>query len=117
MPFVPVNGLIVDQIYRVDARISREIPFTERVKGYLQFEAFNVTNTPYNTSIRTTQYTVSAQTLTPVASFKSGSASQAFPDGTNARRGQVGLLSIDPLQFIEAFLFNFISNVDNGCQG
>ena len=46
MPFQPVDNLDLDRIYRVDARLSKKLPFTERVTGYLQFEAFNVFNTP-----------------------------------------------------------------------
>jgi outer membrane receptor protein involved in Fe transport len=91
VPFAPLNSLPVGQIYRVDARLAKSLPFGERVRVYLQFEAFNVFNTPYDTSIRTVQYQVQGQKLTPLASFGSGTASQAFPDGTNARRAQASL--------------------------
>src|SRR5438132_1813775 len=46
VPFQPVSNLDLDRIYRVDARLSKKLPFTERVTGYLTFEAFNVFNTP-----------------------------------------------------------------------
>lgn len=91
VPFEPVYGVNVDQIYRVDARVAKLFPITERIKMALQFEAFNVLNTPYDTSIRTPKYQVANGILTPISSFGSGSASQAFPDGTNARRAQVSL--------------------------
>ncbi len=91
VPFEPVNGLDIDQVYRVDGRVTKVFPFSERVNLNLYFEAFNIFNTPYDTAIRTPQYTVSGLALTPIASFHSGTASQAFPDGTNARRAQVGL--------------------------
>jgi hypothetical protein len=91
VPFEPTYGLDVDRIYRVDARLTKGLPFTERVKAYLQFEAFNVFNTPYDTSIRTAQYQVANMIMSPIASFRSGTASQGFPDGTNARRAQVSL--------------------------
>src|SRR5206468_7845323 len=53
VPWVPVSNLNLDQIYRVDARLSKKLPFSERVIGYLTFEAFNVFNTPYDTGRRT----------------------------------------------------------------
>ncbi len=88
VPFLPVNSQPIDDEYHVDARLSRAIPITEHVRASLLFEAFNVFNTQYNTSINTTAYTASGGTLKPVASFGTGSASQAFPDGTDARRMQ-----------------------------
>ncbi len=93
VPFEPINGLNVDQIYRVDARISKAVPLSERVRLYLMFEGFNIFNTPYNTSINTTQYLLNSKagTLSPLSSFGYGNASQAFPDGTNARRAQLAL--------------------------
>ncbi len=48
VPFQPVSNLNVDSIYKVDARLSKKLPFSERVVGYLTFEAFNVFNTPYD---------------------------------------------------------------------
>jgi len=73
------------------------IPFGERVKAELSFEAFNAFNTIRNTSVQTTAYSVSSGgILKPVLSngvslLGTGSASQGFPDGTNARRCQVAL--------------------------
>jgi hypothetical protein len=93
VPFEPLNNLNLDPIMRADARIARKLPFSERFTGFLQFEAFNITNTQYDTTKRSAQYTVNNSTLTlsPIASYGSGSASQGFPDGTNARRAQVSL--------------------------
>ncbi len=88
VPFLPVGNLNVDQIYRVDGRIGRTLPFTERIKGNLMFEAFNMFNTQYNTSINTAMYTAAAGVLKPIANVGNGTASQGFPDGTNARRMQ-----------------------------
>jgi hypothetical protein len=90
VPFVPVNGLQLDPIRRADMRLSKAFAFSERMKAYLYFEAFNITNSQYDTSLRTTQYTVVNQVITPAVGFNTGSASQGFPDGTNARRAQVG---------------------------
>src|SRR5437667_2154999 len=56
VPFQPVSNLDVDAIYKVDARLAKKLPFTERVTGYLQIEAFNLFNTPYDTSRRAAEY-------------------------------------------------------------
>jgi hypothetical protein len=90
-PFLPVGSVDVDRIHRVDARVERQLPFGERVKGKLMFEAFNVFNMMYNTSVTTTAYTAAGGILTPNASLGRGTASQGFPDGTNARRVQVAM--------------------------
>ncbi len=99
VPFWPVNSVNIDRVYRVDARLARTIPINERFKGYLMFEAFNVFNTEYNTSVQTSAYTASGGVLKPVTTVTTagqtvtslgfGSSSQGFPDGTNARRMQV----------------------------
>ena len=91
VPFWRFNPLDIDQIHRVDARLQRELPFTERVKMTLSFEAFNAFNTIYNTNVSQQAYTATAGVLRPVATLGSGTQSQGFPDGTNARRMQVGL--------------------------
>jgi hypothetical protein len=97
VPFLPVGSIDIDQTYNVDARLTRSIPFSERVKANLLFEAFNVFNTIHNTSVQTSAYTVNAGgilkpvTTNGVSHVGDGSASQGFPDGTNARRMQVGL--------------------------
>jgi hypothetical protein len=88
VPFLPVNSLDIDQQYRVDARLSRSLPFTERIKGQLMFEAFNLFNTQYNTTVNTQAYTAISGVLRPTAGLGVGNSSQGFPDGTNARRMQ-----------------------------
>jgi hypothetical protein len=88
VPFWPVNSLNIDQTYRVDARITRNIPITERVKAMLMFEAFNAFNTQYNTNVNSQAYSVTGNVLKPVAGLGVGKESQGFPDGTNARRMQ-----------------------------
>lgn len=91
VPFLPVGYLNVDQTFRVDGRITRSLPFTERVKANLIFEAFNMFNTQYNTAINTLMYQASGGALKPYANVGNGTQSQGFPDGTNARRAQVAL--------------------------
>ncbi len=89
VPFLPVGSLNIDRIFRVDGRLVRNIPLNERVKASLMFEAFNMFNTMYNTSISTSMYSVSGGVMTPYSTVGTGTASQGFPDGTNARRMQV----------------------------
>jgi hypothetical protein len=91
VPFYPLNSLDIDRIYITDARISKILPFRERYRLFLNFEVFNVTNTPSNTSIFTQAFTASNLVLTPTPGLGVGNASGASPDGTNARRAQVGL--------------------------
>jgi hypothetical protein len=91
VPFLPYSSLEIDNIFRVDARLSRELPFSERVRMWLNFEAFNVFNTVYNTFVNTQAYTASGGVLNPVSGLGAGNQSQGFPDGTNARRAQVSL--------------------------
>jgi hypothetical protein len=97
VPFLPVGTLDIDQTYSVDARITHIFPISERVKLNLAFEAFNAFNTIHNTSVQTSAYSVSAGgIIKPVVTngvslLGTGTASQGFPDGTNARRCQVAL--------------------------
>lgn len=91
VPFLPFNTLPIDEIYRMDARLSRELPFTERVRAWINFEAFNVTNSPYDTGVNTEAYSLTGGVLTPTRGVGVGNQSQGFPDGTNARRAQVSL--------------------------
>jgi hypothetical protein len=91
VPFWPVGSLNVDQVYRVDARLTRVLPFNERVKLHLMFEAFNLFNTISNTGVNTQAYAATSGILRPTANLGVGSASQGFPDGTNARRCQVAM--------------------------
>jgi len=91
VPFLPFSNLDIDQITRCDARVSKELPFSERIKAYLQFEAFNVTNTVSNTSRLSEAYSMTNGVISPTATFGQPTASQGFPDGTNARRAQVSV--------------------------
>ena len=91
VPFLPVGSLDVDQIHRVDARLERQLPFSETVKAKLMFEAFNVFNMISNTAVNTQAYTAANGVLTPTPNLGKGNSSQGFPDGTNARRMQVAL--------------------------
>jgi len=91
VPFQPVSNLNVDSIYRVDARLSKKLPFSERVTGYLTFEAFNLFNTPYDTSRRSAEYNLSGSALQLRTDYATPSSDALSPDGTSARRAQVSL--------------------------
>jgi hypothetical protein len=91
VPFWPVNSLDVDTYHRVDARLTRSIPISERVKGSLMFEGFNIFNTITNTGIATEAFSTSGGIIKPTAGLGAGTKSEGFPDGTNARRLQVAL--------------------------
>lgn len=103
VPFESISALDIGPQYRTDARLSKVLPFSERVKLYLQFEAFNLFNHVIvsGSSPRVTQqYTAIKQTsgplngqiaLVPYAPYGSILQTQIAPDGTTARRAQVSL--------------------------
>ena len=103
VPFLPINSLLTGPEYNVDARIARQFAITERVKATVLFEGFNVFNMQYNTAVNTIAYTSRAVlppgllngtqtgTLFPAPGAGVGNAAQSFPDGTNARRLELGL--------------------------
>ena len=91
VPFWPVNSLYTPPAYRADARLSKIVDFTERLRLYLNLEVFNLSNTVVDTSITNQAFIEAKQVLTFTPSaFGVGTASAGFPDGTNARRAQVG---------------------------
>ena len=81
--------------HALDLMLSKTFPVGDRWKAEFRAEAFNVTNTPYNTNIGsgTTHQSFSANNLvlTPTPGFGVGTASAGYPDGTNVRRAQVSL--------------------------
>ena len=89
VPFWPLNSLDIDQMYRVDARLSKTLKFNDRLRLQVNFEAFNLFNMMYNTFVNTEAYSATAGVLKPTAGLGAGSQSQGFPDGTNARRAQI----------------------------
>jgi hypothetical protein len=89
VPFEDVNSLRAGSEHVVDARIAKVLPFTERIKGTLMFEAFNALNNQYATSVNNIAYTATLGVLTPVAGLGVGNAAYGYPYGTNARRAQV----------------------------
>ena len=49
----------MDQITRVDVRLTKVFPIKERYQAMFTFDAFNVANHPYYTSVSTREYTYS----------------------------------------------------------
>ena len=91
VPFLPRNSLDIDSVARMDARISKPFPITERVSLTFNFEGFNVFNNVSDTSKRNGLYRLSGGQLRPLANYGEGTQSSGFPDGTNARRLQLSL--------------------------
>ena len=94
VPFFPVNSVLQPALYKVDARLSKILPFGDgsRYKLYLNFEAFNIANHWTPTSMTSQAYTEAkgVLTLTPTA-YGVGSGDAAPPDGTTARRMQASI--------------------------
>jgi hypothetical protein len=109
VPWLPNNPLRIDPIYRFDTRIQKVFPIREKMNLTMLFEVFNLTNTISNTGVQSQGFsaankgTVAAPNfvVAPCASATAtvcapttpglGTTSGGFPDGTNARRAQVGL--------------------------
>jgi hypothetical protein len=89
VPFWPVNSLRIDDVTRMDARVSKMLPFHDRFMLSLNFEVFNLTNTISNTAVFTQAFTATSGVLKPTPGLGAGNASAGFPDGTNARRAQL----------------------------
>lgn len=101
VPFDAVNNLKTGSEFNVDARLARTFAFTQRIKGTVGFEAFNLLNRQQATVVNAIAYYSVAPrlpglikgpqfgTMTPVPGLDAGVASQAFPEGINARRCQL----------------------------
>jgi hypothetical protein len=91
VPFEAVNTLPIGNQYSVDARVTRELPFTSRLKGILMIEAYNALNHKNYTSVEPIAFTSVSGVLKPVAAAGTPNADYGYPYGTNARRIQVAL--------------------------
>ena len=94
-PFLPLTSVPIAPITRFDFRLTKAVIMHERYRAMFTFDAFNVFNHTYFTSVNTRAYTYSlvsgVPTLTYQTALGTGTATQGFPDGTNARRLQLGL--------------------------
>ena len=93
VPFLPYNSYYLPATYRTDARISKTIPIGERVKASLMLDVFNIANTWSARGYTSSQaYTETKGVLTPTPQSLYVPSSDAIPpDGTEARRMQIGL--------------------------
>jgi hypothetical protein len=91
VPFLPFSNLAIDQVYQVDARITRDLPLFSRVRLRATVEIFNVFNRIADTAVLTEAYSAVNGVLIPTPNLGRGTASGGYPDGTNARRIQFGV--------------------------
>ncbi len=91
VPFLGLGALRLPNTYRTDARLSKILLFSERIRTTLNFEVFNLTNTITYTSISSRGYTANGFNISPAAGVGTPTQSAGFPDGTKARRAQVGI--------------------------
>jgi Carboxypeptidase regulatory-like domain/TonB-dependent Receptor Plug Domain len=100
VPFEPRSSLKLGTTVRSDARLTKTFLMPREQSITLNAEIFNAFNYTTVTSVNTTAYYANANgTLTPYdptannapATPGKGYASAGFPDGTNARRGQVSV--------------------------
>ena len=79
VPFWPVNSLYTPPTYRADARISKIFRLTERVRLYLNFEVFNISNTTVDTSITNQAYMEAKPCLRLRLGVRSGNGFRRIP--------------------------------------
>jgi hypothetical protein len=102
VPFESISALDADQLYRTDARLSKILPFGERFRVTLMFEAFNVFNHHFygGAAPRVTgQYSTASlllngtavNTLVPTSNYGFYNTSSAPLEGTTARRAQAAI--------------------------
>ncbi len=89
VPFEGVNSLRTEGEHIVDARITKGIYFTDRVRAMVMFEAFNALNSQYATSVNTIAYSATAGVVRAVPGVGDGTSSYNPVSGTNARRLQI----------------------------
>ena len=95
VPWLPVNSYMYPAMYRQDASLTKVVPIGEgdRYKLSLRFDVFNVPNTwaaRYYTSSQA--FTEAKGVLTPTPSYLYVPSGDAVPpDGTEARRMQIGI--------------------------
>ena len=91
VPFNQIASLRPAPMFVVNARLSRTLRFGERARAQLMFEAYNVANTQFNTSVNSIAYTASGGILKVAPGLGVGNESYGLVNGTNARTGQVAL--------------------------
>ena len=93
VPFFAMNSVYQPALYKSDARISKILPFGAdgQYKLFVNFEAFNISNSWSPTSMATQAFTEARGVLTATPSAITGTGDSAPPDGTLARRMQLSI--------------------------
>ena len=91
VPFLGLGILRLPNTYRTDVRLSKVLPFSERIRTTLSFEVFNLTNTIAYTSITNRGYTANGFNISTASGLGTRTQSSGFPDGANARRAQASI--------------------------
>jgi hypothetical protein len=89
VPFEAVNSLPLGSQLTIDPRVSKTVPFTERLRGQFTVEAFNATNHRNVSAVNTIAYTSTLGVITPVPGLGTPIASYGYPSGTTARHVEV----------------------------
>ena len=89
VPWEAVNILPLGSQFNIDARVSKTVPFTSRLRGTFALDAFNATNHKNISAADTIAYTATLGVVTPVAGVGTPTASYGYPFGTTARHVEV----------------------------
>jgi hypothetical protein len=89
VPFDAVNILPLGSQFNIDARLSKTVPFTSRLRGTFAFDAFNASNHRNISGVDTLAYTAVLGVLNPVAGLGAANASYGYPFGTTARHVEI----------------------------
>jgi len=89
MPLQAVNILPLGTFLNVDARVSKTVPFTSRLRGTFAFDAFNASNHKNFSAVQTIGYTATLGVISPVAGVGTPVASYGYPFGSAARHVEV----------------------------
>ena len=91
VPFQGVNSLPIGAHSSLDARVSKALPFTDRLRGQVSVEAYNALNHVNYTSVNTIAFQAISGTLRPVAGVGNPTSTYGPVTGSGARRVQVSL--------------------------
>jgi hypothetical protein len=89
VPFDAVNILPLGSQLNIDARLSKTVPFTSRLKGTFAFDAFNASNHKNYSAVNTIAYTATLGVLSPVSGLGAPVASYGYPFGSSVRHVEV----------------------------
>jgi hypothetical protein len=89
VPWEAVNILPLGSQFNIDARVSKSVPFTARLRGTFTLDAFNATNHRNISAVQTIAYTSTLGVVTPVAGVGTPIASYGYPFGTTSRHVEV----------------------------